>query len=238
MAKSNVLLVDNELLSRDLLTNHLQHEGFAVRVAADSAEALKILARKKYPLAIVSSGIGEETVCELIARIHKRKKDSLVYLLVSQAGAYDADRLVEIGAYDIIVRPFRLENVKLKMRNALELLALKTKAREFSEKLQQLENSLKRYETVKERVKIPDLSSVEIQVDEKKQDSRTVEQNHKGPSHIPAWIGDKEYRKQQRAIESSDATIEMIRQLDELHKAGILTEQEFKEKKKELLKRI
>lgn len=233
-----MLLVDNELLSRDLLKNHLQQEGFAVRVVSDSAEAFKALARTKYPLAIVSNGIGEETVCELIARIHSRQKDSLVFLLVSQAGAYDADRLVDIGAYDIIVRPFRLENVKLKMRNALELLALKTKAREYSERLKRLENSLQQYETVRERVKIPDLSSVEIKTDDQKQYSQTAEQNPNEQSHIPAWIGDKEYRKQKRAVESSDTTIEMIRQLDELQKAGILTEQEFIEKKKELLKRI
>ncbi len=238
MALHNILLVDNELLSRELLTNHLKHNDFAVQVAADSQEAVKIISRNRFPLAIISSGIGEKPVSELIARIRAKQKDSLVYLLVSQAGAYDADKLEKIGVYDTIIKPFRLEDVKLKLRHALELLTLKDNTRKLSEKLQRLQNQLKRYETVENYVKIPDLSSIELPEYELGQESQTVGANLGQPAQIPVQPGEKSYRKQQQSIESGNNTIEQIRQLDKLRKAGILTEQEFKNKKKELLKRI
>ncbi|MBN2288697.1 MAG: response regulator [Candidatus Glassbacteria bacterium] len=238
MANHDILLVDNELLSRELLTNYLKHSGFAVQVAADSGGAVKTISRNRFSLAIISSGVGVKEVVGLIARIHSRQKLSLVYLLVPQTGAFDADRLGEIGAYDIIVKPFRLEDVKLKMRHALELLALRNQAREYSEKLLKLESRLERYEAAKECVEIPDISSTEPPQNDRNPDPGAEGKKTGQASRIPARLGEKEYRKQQRNKENGIETIEQIRRLDELRKAGILTEDEFKKKKKELLNRI
>jgi len=238
MARLNILLVDNELLSRELLTNHLKHQEFTVKVAADSTEAVKIISRNTFPLAIISNGIGEKEAGELIARIHARQKDTLIFLLVAQAGVYDADSLKKLGAHDTIVKPFRLEDVKLKLGHALELLALKENVCKLSEKLQTLKNRLKRYEEIENRIKIPDLSLIELPENERKPESRKVLTNLEHSSQIPVQLGEKAYRKQQQNSQAEDKTIKQIRQLDQLRKAGILTDKEFQDKKKELLKRI
>ncbi len=238
MAHLNILLVDQELLSRELLTNHLKQNGFAVQVAVDSAEALKIISRNRFPLAIISSGIVEKSVGELIARIHARQKNSLVYLLVSHAGSYDVEHLDKIGAYDTIVRPFRLEDVKLKMRHALELLALRENAGKFSGQLQRLESRLRQYKQLENLGKIPDHFSLELPEPVQKNEPSAVGKNRVQAVPDPVQSGQEAYRPQRQTREQGSDIIEQIRRLDELRMAGILTEQEFKAKKKELLERI
>ena len=162
----------------------------------------------------------------------------LVYLLVSNAGAYDVDSLDKIGAYDTIVKPFRLEDVKLKMRHALELLALRENACKFSGKLQRLESRLRQYEQLENRGKISDHSSLELPEPAQGKESPAVDKNRAQAVSDPVRPGEKTYRPQRQTKVQGSDTIEQIRRLDELRMAGILTGQEFKAKKKELLERI
>lgn len=239
MAPQNILLVEKELLSRDLLSNHLRHFGFTVHLASGSSEALKRIQRSKFSLAIISSLVGEKALGELIARIRAGRRDPVIFLIASQPGAFNTDSLKKIGAYDTIVKPFRLEDVKLKMQHALELLALRKKNQLYSEKLQRLEKPLKGREPVEERVKIPDLASLELDESSQAGEPEAAGADRPSPSRSALLQGEKEYLKHKHEPAGPAGDVfEQIRRLDELRKSGILTEREFTGKKTELLERI
>jgi len=236
MDQHNILLVDSELLSRDLLNNHLKHLGFKVFATESCAEAGELIPRNRFRLAIINSRFGEKAIEELIARLRGIEEDVLIYLLSSQPVSHDADKLARKGIHDIIIKPFRLDEVKLKLRHAVELLHLRRKVRSYAQQLKKLKAQFKNYETIEKQVKIPDLSQVDIGEDERVsqgsgQEGRLRDFPESSEKKLDAALAKKGISREVDAIDQ-------IRRLDELRQAGILTEEEFSTKKKELLKRI
>ena len=214
MGRYNILLVDSELLSRDLLSNHLKHDGFRVFAVESCAKARKLISNNRFRLAIINSQFGEKDNRDLIARLRAYELDALIFLLSPQA--YDAESLVQMGIHETIIKPFRLEEVSVKLRHAVEIISLRKALRKSAGRVRKLEEELTSFRSVEDEVKIPDLSEVELNREDSAQKSH-------------------EMKKEKFA---GGEPVEQIRKLDDLRKAGILTEDEFNNKKKELLKRI
>lgn len=214
MGRYNILLVDSELLSRDLLSNHLKHDGFRVFAVESCAKARKLISNNRFRLAIINSQFGEKDNRDLIARLRAYELDSLIFLLSPQA--YDAESLVQMGIHETIIKPFRLEEVSVKLRHAVEIISLRKALRKSAERVRKLEEELTSFRSVEDEVKIPDLSEVELNREDSAQ---------------------KSHEMKKEKFEEGEP-IEQIRKLDDLRKTGILTEDEFNNKKKELLKRI
>ncbi len=214
MDRHNILLVDDELLSRDLLSNHLKHDGFNVFAVESCAKARKLIPNTRFRLAIINSQFGEKDTGDLIARLRACELDSLIFLLSPKA--CDAESLVRMDIHETIIKPFRLEEVSVKLRHAVEIISLRGALHKSAKRVRKLEEELKSFRSVEEEVKIPDLSEVELNKEDSAQKSHNmIKEKFEG-----------------------DEAIEQIRKLDDLRKAGILTEDEFNNKKQELLKKI
>jgi response regulator RpfG family c-di-GMP phosphodiesterase len=237
MARHSILLVDNEMLSRDLLTNHLKHSGLKVFNAAGAAEAETLLAQNRFFLAILNIKIGDKATAGLISRLHEAERDVLVFLLDSQPGTMDAETLGRMGAFDTIVKPFRLEDVKIKLSHALEILDLRLSLRRQAERLRRLEQKIRRFESIEEKVRIPDLSELEQVLEKEETGGKGKNAGREEIKDVPGSLVESSYRRQQVSTFDVDY-IEQIRKLGDLLKAGMLTEQEFNSKKKELLSRL
>lgn len=214
MGRYNILLVDSELLSRDLLSNHLKHDGFRVFAVESCAKARKLISKSRFRLAIINSQFGEKDNRDLIARLRAYELDSLIFLLSPQT--YDAESLAQMDIHETIIKPFRLEEVSVKLRHAVEIISLRKALRKSAERVRKLEEELTSFRLVEDEVKIPDLSEVELNREDSAQ---------------------KSHEMKKEKFEGGEP-IEQIRKLDDLRKTGILTEDEFNNKKKELLKRI
>ncbi|MFH0801980.1 MAG: response regulator [bacterium] len=237
MVLNNILLVDKELLSRDLLTNHLKQNGFRVFAAESCTEAGKLISRNRFRLAIINSRLGEKETGEIISRLRKGEPGVLIYLLLPQPTVLDAENMARRGIHDTIVKPFRLDEVKTKLSRGVELLTLRQTVHRLSERVRVLEKKLISYQEVEEEVKIPDLSELEVDVN----DLPPPESGETGgglkSGAMEGGIPDELVLPGGKNSRGADA-IEQIRRLDELRLAGILTEKEFNIKKKDLLKRI
>jgi DNA-binding response OmpR family regulator len=224
MTEENVLLVDSELLTRDLLGNHLKHLGMNVLAVENSVAARKLVPGSRFRLALLSEKVGDKGLQEIIACLREHEIDSLVILLTTQIR--DTAYLESRQLFDTIVKPFRLEDVRLKLSHAVEIVSLRRALRASAEKLKKLEKELAAYETAAEEVAIPDLSALEDETGAAA-GSRKVDR--------PAPDAGKGMAE---GMEQDDDLFDKIRKLDILRKAGILTPVEFTRKKKELLDRI
>jgi DNA-binding response OmpR family regulator len=214
MGRYNILLVDSELLSRDLLSNHLKHDGFRVFAVESCAKARKLISNNRFRLAIINSQFGEKDTRDLIARLRAYELDSLIFLLSPQA--YNAESLAQMDIHETIIKPFRLEEVSVKLCHAVEIISLRKALRKSAERVRKLEEELTSFRSVEDEVKIPDLSEVELSREDSAQ----------------------KFHEMKKEKFAGGEPIEQIRKLDDLRKTGILTEDEFNNKKKELLKRI
>jgi len=101
-----ILLVDDDIRTRELLKNYLRQEGFEVLQADDSKAMSRILQRESVDMIILDLMLGGEeglTVCKRL-----RAANDLTPLIMLTAKGDEADRIVglELGADDYLTKPF------------------------------------------------------------------------------------------------------------------------------------
>lgn len=120
-----ILIVDDETSMREFLVIFLGREGYAVETAADAETALASLARRSYDLVISDVKMPGLNGIDLLERVKRSWPDTAVLMMTAYTTAEDAVEAMKRGAYDYIAKPFKVEELKILVRNALENLDLK-----------------------------------------------------------------------------------------------------------------
>ncbi|MBW7995058.1 MAG: response regulator [Candidatus Glassbacteria bacterium] len=222
MSEENVLLIDSELLTRDLLGNHFKHMGFKVFAVDNSSAALKLIPQSRFHLAVISEKVGDKSLQEIVSCLRTHDADSLVFLVTSRAR--DAGYLESRCLYESIVKPFRLEEVSVKFHHAVENISLRRALRASVDQVRKLKSELAAYGDAAEEVAIPELAELKAE---------GAGNGREGTDTVSSPGKDNMVES-----DSEDDVFEKIRKLDVLRNAGILTSGEFNRKKKELLDRI
>lgn len=114
MAKTTVMLVDDQESIRELVKGVLENAGFKVILAASGYECLEKLEKTKPDLIlmdIMMPGMdGKETV-KKIRRNPETKDLAVAFLTVSVASGFAAKTLKELGVIDYINKPFENEEL-------------------------------------------------------------------------------------------------------------------------------
>jgi two-component system response regulator PilR (NtrC family) len=118
--KARILIVDDETSMREFLSILLQREGYAT-VAADSAEsALKVLAEQKFDLVISDVNMPGLDGIGLLEQIKSNTPDTVVMMITAFSTTEQAVEAMKHGAYNYIAKPFKVDEIKLLIRNAVE----------------------------------------------------------------------------------------------------------------------
>ncbi len=135
MAKTRLLVVDDELSMREFLAILLEREGYEVVTAADAATALSHLAAAEFALVISDVQMPGLNGLALLERIKESNPDTAVLLITAFTTAEQAVEAMKLGAYDYLAKPFKVDEVKLLVANALEKRDLKRENRQLREKV-------------------------------------------------------------------------------------------------------
>lgn len=120
-----ILIVDDETSMREFLAILLGREGYAVVTAADAESALTLLAERSFDLIISDVKMPGLGGIALLERAKRSWPDTAVLMITAYSTAEDAVEAMKLGAYDYIAKPFKVEELKILVRNALEKLDLK-----------------------------------------------------------------------------------------------------------------
>lgn len=123
--KTRVLVVDDELSMREFLSILLEREGYEVNVAGSAEEALCILESALFDLVLSDVNMPGLSGIELLARIKEKSPETAVLMLTAFSAAEQAVEAMKLGAYDYICKPFKNEEIKQLIKNALEKQGLK-----------------------------------------------------------------------------------------------------------------
>ena len=181
--------------------------------------------------------LGDKAVGHLTGKLKESVNETVIFLLGARAGAQDVEAVSRLGAWDLIVKPFRSEELKTCLTQAVEVFELRQRA-SGAAVARMTGTQKRRPRMIEEQVRIPDLS--ELVPDDEALNSRQgrSEVRERVIKDVPDSVVEESYRRRQHAMTAEGDIIEQIRRLGELCKSGILTEKEFNEKKKELLSRI
>lgn len=134
--KYDVLIVEDETDIRTMIAGILEDEGYAVRQAATSEEALESI-RSRLPGLIVLDVWLEGSSMDGIELLDLVKKDNplLPVIIVSGHGTVEtAVAAIRKGAFDYIVKPFKAQKLLVTVTRALENAALRRENEELKGK--------------------------------------------------------------------------------------------------------
>ncbi len=122
--RARILVVDDELSMREFLSILLEGEGYQVDQAENAEEALRLIGEQRYEMVIsdvLMPGLGG---IELLSRIKSESPETVVLMITAFTTAEQAVEAMKLGAYDYIGKPFKVEEVKVLVKNALEKQSL------------------------------------------------------------------------------------------------------------------
>lgn len=122
--KSKILVVDDEAIIRDICTDVLGNMGFDVLATGDPVHALNCALKDNFDLIISDIKMPKMNGAELMKNVRK-EKPTTPFIIITGYGTYDMaiDALRE-GAYDFINKPFRVEELKVSVKNILEKIEI------------------------------------------------------------------------------------------------------------------
>lgn len=101
-----ILIVDDEPRIRELIKEHLQHEGYTCEEATDGSAALACLTQGGIDLVILDIMMPFVDGMTALREMRKRKIDTPVIMLSARGEEYDKLAGLEGGADDYVVKPF------------------------------------------------------------------------------------------------------------------------------------
>ncbi len=123
--KIRILVVDDELSMREFLSILLEREGYVVSVAGSAEDALRSMESALFDLVLSDVNMPGLSGIELLARIKEKSPETAVLMLTAFSAAEQAVEAMKLGAYDYICKPFKNEEIKQLIKNALEKQGLK-----------------------------------------------------------------------------------------------------------------
>jgi response regulator RpfG family c-di-GMP phosphodiesterase len=128
MAQENrILVVDDEIVIRALLVDILTEEGFEVETAASAPVALDMLVTPgNFVILFTDIMMPDMNGIELIREARKIAPAVIPIVMTAFATLDTARAAVKEGAYDYVLKPFSLSEIKLAVTNAIERHRLET----------------------------------------------------------------------------------------------------------------
>ena len=124
--KARILLVDDDPIILDSLSNFLGDEGYEVSVASNVNSAIDALSASRYNLVITDVSMPTCDGFELLRRIRAKRPEIVVILMTSYGTIESAIEAIKLGADDYLTKPIIDDDVRMAVRRALqqqELLA-------------------------------------------------------------------------------------------------------------------
>src|SRR4030043_1185517 len=129
--KAKVLIVDDEIRVREILTRKLSDNGYQCLTAPDGNSALKLLKAEPFELVLLDIMMPGKSGSEVLHEIKLTYPDTAVIMITAVADVQTAISLMRMGAHDYIIKPIELNVLSLSLDRALEKRELIIENRDF-----------------------------------------------------------------------------------------------------------
>ncbi len=118
--RPSILVVDDEKVIRDMLADLLDMEGFHVRTAEDGSSALDELSRAHYDLVLSDLKMPKMGGIALLDQIGQVAPQAVTVIMTGFGTVETAIDAMKRGAYDYVLKPFKLEEVVHVVRRGID----------------------------------------------------------------------------------------------------------------------
>ena len=110
---------------RDFLSIMLKKEGYEVVTAENGGDALKTVQGEIFDLVISDVKMPELDGIDVLKAVKEVSPETVVIMITAFATTETAVEAMKLGAYDYIIKPFKVDEIKLIIKKALEKHSLR-----------------------------------------------------------------------------------------------------------------
>ncbi len=134
-ASGRILIVDDEVTAVENLAHVCRKAGYIVTTRMSGMAAIEALERGKFDIVLTDLKMEAVDGMALLRRAKELDAETVVILITGFATLDSAVEAMKAGAFHYIAKPFRLDEVREVIRNALEMVHLKRENRELKAQL-------------------------------------------------------------------------------------------------------
>lgn len=108
-SKGRLLVVDDEAIIRDVLARFFRRKGYSVSTAKNGKEALERVKKDRPHLMLLDIRMPEMDGFEVLKRLREIDREVAVMMITANTDLGEAQKTIELGACDYIVKPFHLD---------------------------------------------------------------------------------------------------------------------------------
>ena len=132
--KTDILVVEDDQDMRDFIQEILLEKGYDVTTAANGKEALERLDETPFPIIISDLKMPAMDGITLLETINERDIVNPFVILITAFGDIDeAIHLINRGAYDYLIKPFKLEQLLIAVKKAARELTMRQRITELEQ---------------------------------------------------------------------------------------------------------
>jgi len=132
---SKILIVDDEQSILDIISMALRHEDYIVDSCLDGFTALEKIKEDTFDLVLLDIKMPKMDGIEVLEQIKEINQDIVVIMISGHGNIETAVESTKKGAYHFIVKPPDLHEMKLIIRNAIDLQNSKNEIKKLKEEL-------------------------------------------------------------------------------------------------------
>jgi DNA-binding NtrC family response regulator len=117
---TRLLIVDDDPVALDLLREVLSKESYEVASALSAEEAISQGIENIFDVIITDVRMGEKDGMDVLRSFKKTSPETAVIMITAFGSIDTAIEAIREGAFDYISKPFKLEEIKITVRRALE----------------------------------------------------------------------------------------------------------------------
>ncbi len=143
MNQARILIIDDEKVALKNLEYVLKKEGYDVTATMSGVNALKILQKNEFDVVLTDLKMERVDGMEILETSKRLYPDTEIIMITAYATITSAVETMKKSAFDYIAKPFRLDEVKRVVREAVEKVRLKKENRLLREELEKYKGKIK-----------------------------------------------------------------------------------------------
>lgn len=130
-----ILIAEDEANLRLVLQKELERLGYRVQAAPDGEAALRKLEESNVDVVLCDINMPRIDGMEVLRRIYERPNPPEVIMLTGQATVETAVEAMKLGAYDYLTKPYRINELDIRVKQAAEKRRLRVDNSRLREQL-------------------------------------------------------------------------------------------------------
>jgi YesN/AraC family two-component response regulator len=226
-APIKILIVDDDQICREILADALGTLGVQVGLAGDGVEGLEKLAGEPFDILITDLNMPRMDGLTLLQEARGHYPHILTIIITGYGSLESAIEAIRSGTYDYIQKPFKIEEIQIVTRNAIEKIEMLREKNRMLEELRSAYHKLDQCEAERESRPVGQLEDFDEEGSSGA--GRTL---HLFPGHtLPLSL-------LERSSDEPNRVLTVLERLKDLRRQMVINDDELERLKKSVLDRM